>query len=432
MKPLALLIAIAAWLPPCLVAQEVAVGEGTVEGIPVIHKPIAGNEVIAVRLYVKGGSGALSPDLAGIERFVGDVATHGTERFSKEEFAARAAATGTEIGGEALYDFSVVTLQSVAEYWDEAWELFTQAVLHPTFPPEEVELVREQILNQLRGREDDPDQYLALLANDLLYAGHPYANDPLGTVEAIEKVSRDDLIAWHGSRLTKENLLFVVVGNVPWSDLETKIADAFGDIAPGGEGAEELAPNVPGPADLTTVERDLPTNYVRGHFAAPSPGESDYAALRVGIDILSDRLFEEIRTKRNLTYAVFSGLSQRQANYGLLYVTAVEPDTTLKVMFSEVERLKREPITEERLGESVTVFVTQYWMGQETNMGQAAALGTFELVGGGWERADEFVDRVRAVRPEDIQRVAERYLRDIHFAVLGDPNEIDRDLFTSL
>jgi zinc protease len=125
-------------------------------------------------------------------------------------------------------------------------------------------------------------------------------------------------------------------------------------------------------------------------------------------------------------------LSQRRANYGLVYVTAVEPDTTLEVMLHEVERLKTEPITNERLAENVNIFLTQYWLGQETNMGQAGTLGTFEIVGGGWENAARFVDGVRAVTPADIQRVAAAYLKDIHFVVIGNPGTIDDALFTSL
>src|SRR5690606_18484119 len=133
-------------------------------------------------------------------------------------------------------------------------------------------------------------------------------------------------------------------------------------------------------------ERELPTNYIRGQFPAPAPDHPDFAPFRIGIEILGDRLFEEVRTKRNLSYAVQAGLSQRAANYGILYVTAVDPGATLPVMLAELDRLKDEPISAERLAQSVNVFLTQYWLGQETNMGQAQSLGTYELVGGGWER----------------------------------------------
>jgi predicted Zn-dependent peptidase len=427
-------VAIALVLPGAAAAQGQGPGvtEFTVAGIPVIYKPIEANEVIAVRLYLKGGSANLSPETSGIESFMATAATRGTEEYSRDEFAARSAATGTAIGANANPDYTVITLQAVSEHWDEAWNLFSQATLHPTFPAEEVELVRDQIVNQLKGRLDNPDAYLALLANQQFYAGHPYEVDPLGTVESVEALEPEELGSWHARRMTKENLLLVVVGNVSREDIERKVEASFGALPATGGASNPVPPTQPSDPRVDVTERELPTNYIRGQFASPDPGHPDFPAMQVATDILSDRFFEEVRTKRNLSYAVFAGLSQRRANYGLVYVTAVDPDTTLPVMLHEVERLKTEPITDERLAENVNVFLTQYWLAQETNMGQAATLGAFEVVGGGWEKAADFVEGVRNVTPADIQRVSETYLKDFRFVVIGNPATIDDTLFTSL
>jgi predicted Zn-dependent peptidase len=430
------LFALALAFPVSGMAQDEArgpvVSEFSAAGIPVIYKPIEANEVIAVRLYLRGGSANLTAETAGIENFMTAAATRGTEKYSRDEFAARSAATGTAIGGNANPDYTVITLQAVSEHWDEAWDLFTQAALHPTFPAEEVGLVRDQIVNQLKGRLDNPDAYLALLANEQFYAGHPYAIDPLGTVEAVEAIGPEDLARWHEQRLTKENLLLMVVGNVPREDVERKIEAAFGDL-PASGGAPNPVPEIqPTDSRVEVTERELPTNYIRGQFVSPDPGHPDFPAMQVATDILSDRFFEEVRTKRNLSYAAFAGLSQRRANYGLVYVTAVQPDTTLMVMLHEIDRLKTEPITAERLAENVNVFLTQYWLAQETNMEQAAILGAFEIVGGGWEKSADFVEGVRNVTPADIQRVAETYMKDMQFVVIGNPATIDDALFTSL
>ena len=431
-RALIVLFALGLAIPAAAAAQGDGVTELEVSGIPVIYRPIEGNEVIAVKLFLKGGSANLTPETAGIENFMTTAATRGTEKYSRDEFASRSSATGTAIFANVNPDYTAISLQAVSEHWDEAWDLFAQATLHPTFPAEEVALVRDQIVNQLKGRLDNPDAYLQILANQQFYAGHPYEIDPLGTVEAIQALGPEDLASWREQRMTKENLLFIVVGNVPREDVVRKIEAAFGAL-PASGGAANPVPDVsPSEARVEVTERELPTNYIRGQFATPNPGDPDYPAMQVALDILSDRFFEEVRTKRNLSYAVFAGLSQRRANYGLVYVTAVQPDTTLEVMLYEVERLKTEPITTERLAENVNIFLTQYWMAQETNMGQAGTLGTFEIAGGGWENAARFVNGVRAVTPADIQRVSAAYLKDIHFVVIGNPGTIDDALFTSL
>jgi zinc protease len=428
---LALLAVAAGAAPAAAQAPRPQVQELTIAGITVVQMPIASNDVIAVQLYLRGGSANLTPERAGIENFMAIAARRGTQKYSRDEFAALTAATGTAIGSNANPDYTSYSLQAIREHWDAAWDLFAQAVRYPTFPDQEVELVRGQLVNQLRGRMDNPDAYLAVLANNLLYAGHPYAQDPLGTVETVGSITAADLRRWHAERFTKENLLIVVVGNVSRDDLTRKVQDAFGGL-PATGGTVRPVPTVTTSAGKVEVmQRELPTNYIRGQFTAPDPSHADYPAFRVAIDILSNRLFEEVRTKRNLSYAVQAGLSQRRANYGLIYVTAVDPGTTIQVMLAEVERLKSEPITPARLAQSVNGFLTEYWLAQETNMGQAGTLGTYELVGGGWENAEAFTRRVQAVTPADIQRVARQYLRNVHFAVIGNPSAIDRALFSS-
>ena len=172
---------------------------------------------------------------------------------------ALSAATGTAIGSDANPDYTAFSLQAIREHWDAAWDLFAQAVRYPTFPDEEVEQVRGQIVNQLRGRLDNPDAYLAVLANELLYEGHPYALDPLGTVETVGAITAADLRRWHGERLTKENLLIVVT----WETAESTSA-AFNPLA--------TTRDMPGATDMNSV------------------GVKDYGSLEQGLDASRDTL----------------------------------------------------------------------------------------------------------------------------------------------
>jgi zinc protease len=341
-----LLTALVLCLPaaPLRAQAAVPVARFTAGGVTVIHKPITANDVIAVRVYLKGGSAALTPATAGIEKLIGELSVHGTSTYPKETFAALTTQTGTNIGAEVDRDYTVFTLQAVRQKWEQAWDLFQQAVLHPAYPEEEVDNVRRQILDRLAQRRDTPDEHLEVVGDSLLYAGHPYAVDPLGTEDAIEGITRDQLIQWHLRRFTKANLLIVAVGNVGREDLTARITAAFGMLPATGGEAPPLPPIPPGPPGLVTVKQDLPTNYILGLYAGPAPASPDYPALRIATRVLGERLFEEVRTRRNLTYAVTAGLENQAANHGDLYVTAVDPDTTFKVILAEVRRLQEEPV----------------------------------------------------------------------------------------
>jgi predicted Zn-dependent peptidase len=417
---------------PCVAQSAPKIDDFTVAGIHVVHKPITANDVIAVQLFVKGGAAAITPANAGIEQLIVDAAPLGTAKYTKEQFTAAATKNGAQIGGSADLEYTSMTLRAVRQNWDASWDLFADAVAHPTFPAAEVAVARGQLVNQVRQRTDDPDSYLEQVSDSVVFAGHPFAPEPRGTPRSVASLTSADLAKWHARRFTRANMLIVVVGNVAHDDLVAKISQSFGQLPAAGGAVASVPALPPMKASVTIMNRSLPTNYIQGTFAAPPSRSRDAAAVRLAVRILSDRLFEEVRTKRNLTYAVYSFFRGGSVGRGAVYVTATDPDTTLKVMLAEVRRLQREPVSSERLQESRNDYVTAYWMGQETNLGQAAQLGAFELTGGGWRNALALVDKVRAVTPADIQRVATRYFRNARFVVVGDPKKIDRALFQSL
>jgi zinc protease len=166
-------------------------------------------------------------------------------------------------------------------------------------------------------------------------------------------------------------------------------------------------------------------------FAAPSLTSPDIYAMRVASSILRDRVFEEVRVKRNLSYAPSAFLGSQEANVGGIYVTAVDANQATRVMLDEIARLQHERIEPEDITAIVSQFLTNYYLDEETNAAQAGELARYELSGGGWRNSLDFIEKVRAVTPADVQRVARTYMRNIRFVVLGDPARIDRNVFTS-
>jgi zinc protease len=185
--------------------------------------------------------------------------------------------------------------------------------------------------------------------------------------------------------------------------------------------------------DTPTVEvtrRGLPTNYIQGWFAAPPLTAADIYPMRIASAILRDRVFEEVRVKRNLSYAPSAFLKDQGANVGGIYVTAVDANQAVRVMLSEISRLQTKPIDQQDITGVVSQYLTQYYLGQETNAAQASELAQYELIGGGWRNSFEQLERLRAVTPADVQRVAKSYMKNIRFVVIGDPARVDTKVFT--
>ena len=391
-----------------------------VGGLTVLHKPTPANEVVSAQLYFVGGASGLDEATTGLERLTLSVATEGgTDSTPKDAFNARLDSVGASIGSFSDRDYSGIAMKTVVPYFDDVWELYTQSILEPALPKEDIELVRQRQLTQIAQIFDSPDSYVSYLATQALFEGHPYRHTQLGTEQTVSAFTREHLQAWHRGLLDPSKMVLVVVGNVPNADLIDKVKGSLGKLAPGEESAPQLDPVTPGEEHVVYAERDLPTNYVFGLFPGPAPGHQDYPAMVVAMDYLSDKLFEEVRTKRNLTYAVSARLSSRRANYGYLYVTAVDPEKTLDVIFDEVTRLKNEELTEAEITRVLNVFLTGYYMAQETNASQASELAEAYIITGDWRNTTTFLERVRAVTPADIKRVATTYLDDYHVGVVG-------------
>src|SRR5262249_19158289 len=136
-------------------------------------------------------------------------------------------------------------------------------------------------------------------------------------------------------------------------------------------------------------------------------------------------------TKRNLSYAPGAGLGGSSVPTGYLYVTAVDPNTTMKVMLDEARRLQAEPVSAKDLAGTKATYLTQYLMQNESTDGQAAMLADAELYGGDWKLARTLPERIRAVTPAGVQAYARKYLGRLQVVVIGDPAKIDRPLFGS-
>ena len=396
----------------------------TVDGVDVILKSQPGAPVLSANFALRGGLPYYGTEQAGIELLMARAAQKGTKNYPKEKLQNLLARTDTDIFVDAQSDYTVMALSCLKRNFDETWPAFCDMIVRPTFDESEVALLREQQLGDVKQSKDDPDTYLRTLGDELHYASHPYSVQPMGTEASVSKLDAAALKAYHTKGVTKARGLVVLVGDIDRASAEKMVKSGLSGLPAGKSTAPKLTPPAGAEtADTRLEERKLPTNYLRGYYMAPSLDHPDYIAMTVATRILRDRLFEEVRTKRNLTYAVSAGLASRRDNYGMLYVTAVEPDTTLRVMLHEVHRIQSEEISEKELHDQLKVMVTQYLMDRETNASQAAELCKYELVGSGYQEADRVVDQMRKVSRADIQRVCQTYMKGLDFVLLGDPTK---------
>lgn len=409
--------------------QSALVTEFEVNGLKVIVKRRAAAPTVAAGLFIRGGSTTLDDKTAGIDNLMLNSAIEAGRQFPRQMVRREIARTGSSISAGVTRDFSVVALASTRQSFDRVWSIFTDVMLTPAFGPDDVERNRQLILTSLRNSELDPEAALQNLTERTLYAGHPYANDPSGTVTNVSSFSIDDLKRRHSELMQTSRLLLVVVGDLDAAKVRSLVTASFGKLPKGSYRQAKLPPLDFSKPTLDTVRRSIPTNYIQGVFSAPPLSSTDMFAMTVATEILKSRVFEEVRNRRSLSYAPDAFLREQGINIGGIYVTAVDADQAIRVMLGEIARLKAEPISETELEGIAGFYLTSHYLEQETNAAQAATLARYELIGGGWRRSFDLLEGVRNVTAEDVTAVANKYIGNIRFAFVGDPSTADRSVF---
>jgi predicted Zn-dependent peptidase len=414
-----------------VVAKQAAlVSEFDVNGLKVLLKRREGSLTVAAGLFFRGGSANINAQNAGIESLMLSAATEASQNFPRVTMRRELSRMGTVIGSSSNNDYSVLSLGTTRMHFARSWQIFTDIALRPSFTNEDVSLVQKRMIVSLSDDTDSPDVYLQRLQERVAYAGHPYVNSTSGTPETIAKFTPDDLRKYHAQLLETSRLLLVIVGDLNPTEVRDLVAASFGKLPRGSYKAAEMPQLAFDKSTVNVTPRELPTNYIQGLFTAPPLTSPDIYPMRIASSLLRDRVFEEVRVKRNLSYAPDAFLRTQAANVGGLYVTAVDANQSIRVMLSEISRLQTEPVNADDIHAVIAQYLTTYYLGQETNAAQAGELAQYELIGGGWRNSVDFLEKLSAVTPADIQRVSQKYMRNIRFVVLGNPQSVDPNVFT--
>jgi zinc protease len=396
-----------------------------VSGVRVILRQNDANNVVAANLYLLGGTRQVTDANAGIEPVLLDVSERGTARYPKNSLRRAMSRLGSEIVVAPNADWTMMGIRSSTEVFDSTWAIFAARVMQPTLAKSEIALVKAQYLSGIRQRRDDPDALADYLADSIAYVGHPYSISVVGNEKSIQSFDSAALRQYHQSQFVTSRMLLVVVGNVDRAHIERLVSQTLGQL-PRGSYKWSAPPRIPeSPTALVVERRQLPTNYILGYYSGPLANGPDYQALRVATSVLTGRMFAEIRTRQNLTYDVHAPFVDRAATAGGLYVSTVSPDTTLKLMRAAVVDLQQGMLDPVGLKELEQQFITEYFLDNETNAAQADFLARSQLYEGDYREADRFVDELKSVTPEAVQRVARRYMKGFRFAYVGDPSKLD-------
>lgn len=401
-----------------------------VDGVKVILRESNANNVVAANLYLLGGSRQITAANAGIEALLLEVSERGTKNYPRATLRRKMSRLGSEIATVPSDDWTMFGIRATTEVFDSTWAIFADRLMNPTLDPEDVSLIKTQFISGINQRRDDPDALAEYLADSIAFAGHPYATSVIGTVSSISSIDPAALKNYQATQMVKSRMLLVVVGDVDRAHVQRLVTATLAKMPQGNYQWTPPARLPEGKSAVVIEQRALPTNYIVGYYSGPLANSEDYQPLRIATSVLTGRMFSEIRTRQNLTYDVHAPFLDRAASAGGLYVSTTAPDTTLRLMYTAVKELQDGLLDKDGLERLEQQFLTEYFLDNETNDAQASFLARAQLYRGDYRLADKFVDELKSVSPEAVQRVARKYMKGIRFAYVGDSSRLRRDLIT--
>jgi len=402
--------------------------EFEVNGLKVILRNSVKGTVSA-RLFVQGGTANYSKANEGIESLaLSLVMTSGPQNMTKSEFDAASEGVGASLSSNSGYDYSHMSLNCVKMYWDESWKIFAAAITNPAFRQDEFNILKQQLVTASKQSTTNPDVQLDRLSMSNTWEGSDYEKIPSGNPESLESLEMAQVKSHYEDIVTRKNAFLVVVGNITKEDLKAKVESSLAKLPEGSEpqrihveeGVEE---------GVFVEDRDIETNYIQGVFSAPKKGTDESTYNSLAMSILGDRFFEELRTKRSLSYApaaYSTGYMARPTNE--IYISTTDPKASLEVMVNEVNKVKTEGFEKKELEGKKQEYLTGYFMGQQTNSSISMSLGINEM-NGGWENMDTFTSRVLETKLKDVNLVMQEFGDKIHWTYLGKEELVQPEYF---
>ena len=382
--------------------------------------------LVNYRLAFRVGGAFDPPELPGLTDLLAGLLPEGTESRTSREIAEEVARMGASLSAGANSDYTIVAASALSQFNDRILELMAEVVLHPSFPENEVELAKQNTKESLRQQRAQPSFLASEMVSRIMFGDHPYSV-VAPTPESIDRSSRDEFVRFHRAKYVPNSAVFIIVGDVRYDDVLRRLESLFSTW----ERGEDLVTNFPAPPIRTkrtayVVDRNgsAQSNIIIANsgITRTSP---DYFPMLLMHTVLganaSSRLFMNLREEKGYTYGAYTNLDAR-ITAGTFRATAeVRTPVTgdsLKEFFYELDRIRNERVSEKEIADAKSYLTGVFPIRLETQEGMTDQLVQIKML----RLPDDYLliyrDRVQAVTLDEIQSVAQKYVKPDEAAVI--------------
>ena len=398
-------------------------------GIRIVTKHIPQARSVAMGVWVNVGARDEKAEEGGLSHFLEHMIFKGTERRTALQIAKEFDAIGGQCNAFTSKENTCYYAKVLDTHLDVMVDLLSDIFLNSVFHTAEVERERQVILQEIKMLEDTPDEHIHVLLARAVWGNHPLGRSILGTQETVTSFNSDTIRGCFNRAYQPERIVIAAAGNLQHGPFVDKISRAFEVVRKGNSFPERAKPTMDWvasahPKNLEQVHICLGTEGVH----ATDPRRHACALMNVIMGgNMSSRLFQEIRERRGLAYAVYSFVSS-YSDTGLIgvYVGVDKTNTqeVLQLIVKEMSRLREQPVESSELRNAKEHLKGGVYLAAESTDNQMTRLAHNEIIFGRHVPLKELVDEVEKVTTEDILQLAQDTFQDkaVSLSLLGPVN----------
>ena len=396
-------------------------------GVRVITETMPHVRSVSVGVWVGAGSRRETPEQNGISHFIEHMLFKGTTHRTAEQIARSVDSIGGNLDAFTAKELVSFNTKVLDEHLSLAFDVLADLVLHPLFRKEDIEKEKGVILEEIKMENDSPDYLVHEIFSANFWKDHALGKPILGTRETVKRFRRPAIQAYYASVYAPSNLTVTAAGNLKHDRLVALVREHFETLAPVAAAPPDSVPNTHARIALRHKKALEQVHLCLGVPSYPMPHEQRFACYVLNTLLgggMSSRLFQNIRERQGLAYAVFSELSPYRDTGCLSVYAGTSIESARKVVRAvtgEFRLLKEEAIGEEELRRAKDHLKGSLMLSLESTGSRMSNLARQEMYFGRFFSLDELVESIEAVTAGDVQKIARKFFdaRQIALTVLG-------------
>lgn len=390
-------------------------------GITVLARSNFNSPSISINGYLPAGALFESDDKLGLADFVSSSLMRGTQSYTFDGLYNELESVGASMGFDSGVHNTNFGGRSLVEDLPLLLKLLSDSLRTPTFPAQEIEKLRSQLLTGLGIRAQDTSDMAALKFDQLLYEGHPYSRPGDGFVETIQAITRDDLEQFHRLHFGPRGMVIAIVGAIDPKKAFDAVNRVLGDWQVEGQMEAPVLPPLKPIQETVKSHHPLAgksqSDIIMG-VVGPRRNDDDYYAASLANSVLGQfgmmgRIGEVVREKSGLAYYAYSSLSAGMGPGSWEVSAGVNPKNvkkTIDLITKELKRFIKDGVTKEELADSQANYIGRLPLSFESNGGVAGSLINIERYGLGLDFYQRYEDIIRNVSRADVVEAARKYI----------------------